>query len=89
MSNSLPFSQLFLWNTTMSKKIKIKEIREYNVVFNKDTKTYDVNAFGGFGGGVTLFTSCNEQDCVDFINQYTEPAKKKVSEEKENADGLT
>ena len=66
----------FLWNILKTKKIKIKEVREYNI--NKDGDLFVVNAFGFFGGGVPLYEGTHEE-CIGFIeNLTTVPEKEEI-----------
>ncbi len=62
----------FLWNTTKSKKVKVKEIREFSITYDNVLETYSVNAFGYFGGAVKLFESKSEDACQDYIDCLTD-----------------
>jgi hypothetical protein len=61
----------FIWNITQTKKIKIKEIREYNIVYNEEHKSFDVVVYGFFGGGVVIFTDRDEMVSRQFIDDLT------------------
>lgn len=69
----------FIWNTTKSKKVKTKEIREFNITYDDTLETYSVLVYGFFGGAVKVFESKNEDECVDFIDLYTEDASHEVN----------
>ena len=61
----------FIWSMDKRKKIKIREIREHNIVWNKEHNTFDVTVFGFFGGGVVIYTNTNEMECRKFIDELT------------------
>jgi hypothetical protein len=64
---------IFIWNIDHNKKVKIKEIREYNIVReNSDEKSeYCVDAFGFFHGAVRMFKG-SKMECIDFVDSLTE-----------------
>ena len=62
----------FIWNITQTKKVKIKEIREYSIVWNVDANKHDVLVFGFFGGGVAVYSSESKEECRRFIKDLTE-----------------
>jgi hypothetical protein len=67
----------FIWDISRKKKVKIKEIREYNIVKNEDFGGFDVRVFGFFGGGVVIFHNDDEGRCQQFINEMTEEGGEK------------
>ena len=69
----------FIWNTSKSKKVKTKEIREFNITYDDVLETYSVIVYGFFGGAVKVFESKEEGDCTDFIDLYTEDASQEVN----------
>jgi len=74
-------SSRFIWNITQTKKVKIKEIREYSIVWNVDANKFDVLVFGFFGGGVAVHSSESKEECRRFINDLTEGKEVVVKEE--------
>lgn len=61
----------FVWNLTHNKKIKVKEIREHNIVWNEEYKVFDVIVYGFFGGGVAIFQSDSEITCRNYVDEMT------------------
>ena len=74
----------FLWDIAKVKKVKIKEIREYNVRWNETTRTWEVIVYGFFGGGVVVFFAEEAEKCRGFIDELTEG---RGLEKKEETDG--
>jgi len=69
----------FIWNTTKSKKVKTKEIREFNIVYDDVLETYSVVVYGFFGGAVKVFESRSEDECMEFIDVCTEDVSRDVN----------
>jgi len=65
----------FLWNTSHTKKVKLKEIREYNVVHDEDLQTHSVVVYGFFGGAVKVLECKSARECEEFIDTMTEDEK--------------
>ena len=69
----------FIWNTTQSKCVKTKEIREFNIAYDDVLEMYSVLVYGFFGGAVKVFESRSESDCIEFVNVYTENVTNEVN----------
>ena len=69
----------FIWDLSMVKKIKIKEIREYKISERSDS--FIVEVYGFFGGGVEIFKGDSLEECRNFINEISEGRGKERKEE--------
>ena len=68
----------YIWSINKMQKIRIKEIREYNIQYDSTTESFFIVVHGyGFGKGITVFGAKTKEECVAFVEHYTIPSLNK------------
>jgi len=62
----------FLWSIARDRKVKVKQINDFRIIYDKENDSFFVNVHGyGFNEGVTVFGSKVKTECVSFIEKYS------------------
>lgn len=68
----------FIWSIDQTRKIRIKDVREWSIDFDQYTDKFYVMAHGyGFGRGVPVLHSKDKDECHRFIDTITTPVLRK------------
>lgn len=74
-------AERFIWSINKSQKIRIREIREYNIQYDSTTESFFIVVHGyGFGKGITVFGAKTKEECITFVEHYTIPSLLKGGE---------